>query len=164
MEKTQLNLAVSDRGDRVGDLPDLDVGKVTESEYSPKAKKPRSLKIKSEQSPGEMAASKVVDLAAFKAKVTIHPHAVFEAKRWKRSRIKKGHLIARISGYDPVESEYGVSYLKVISRRPKKTSGDYSLYEHAGFFTWPALQAGGRLVKERKRYERGIDGDRANAS
>ena len=89
--------------------------------------------------------------------------AVFEAKKWKRSRVKKGYLIARIAGYDPVESEYGVSYLKVLSRNPKKTSGDYSLHEHAGFFTWGALQAGGRFVKERKRYER-VTGDRANAS
>ena len=102
-------------------------------------------------------------MAAFKAKVTIHSSAVFEAKNWKRSRIKKGWLIARIKGYDPVESEYGVNYLKVLGRNPKRTSGDYSLYEHAGFFTWQSLQAGGRLVKERKRNGR-LDADRANAS
>jgi hypothetical protein len=81
--------------------------------------------------------------------------------------IKKAgaHPFARLQdmGYDPVESEYGVNYLKVLSRNPKKTSGDYSLYEHAGFFTWGALQTGGRLVRERKRYER-VSGDSANAS
>src|SRR5262249_226621 len=74
--------------------------------------------------------------------------------QWKRSRVKKGYLIHWIEGYDPVESEYGVSYLKVIRRRPKVTSGDYSLYEHAGFLTWDALQASRRLVKERKREQR----------
>jgi len=139
------------------------VGKVSESEYSPKPRKSRSLKTESEQSPCEIASAEVVDMAAYKAAVTIHPPAVFEAKNWKRSRIKKGWLIRRIAGYDPVESEYGVHYLKVLSRRPKKTSGDCSLYEHAGFVTWDVLQAGGRLVKERKRYER-VSGDRANAS
>jgi len=51
----------------------------------------------------------------------------------------------------------------VLSRRPKKTSGDYSLYEHAGFFTWQALQVNGRFVKERKRYER-VSSDGARAS
>ena len=139
------------------------VGEVTESEYSPKPRKQRPAKTESEYSPRETASEKVVDLAAFRAKVTIHSSAVFETKNWKRSRVKKGFLIARIKGYDPVESEYGVHYLKVLGRRPKKTSGDYSLYEHAGFFTWSALQAGGRLVRERKRYER-ISGDRINAS
>lgn len=132
----------------------LDVG-----EYSPKPKKSRQ----SEYSPCEIASEKVVDFAAFKAKVTIHSSAVFDDDRWKRSRIKKGYLIARIKGYDPVESEYGVYYLKVLRRKPKKTSGDCSLYEHAGFFTWEALQAGGRLVRERKRYER-VSGDGAHAS
>jgi len=112
---------------------------MSESEYSLKPRKSR----KSEHSPREIANDKVVDFAAFKAKVNIHSSAVFETKAWKRSRIKKGYLIARIKGYDPVEGEYGVHYLKVLGRRPKKTSGDYSLYEHAGFFTWQALQAGG---------------------
>jgi hypothetical protein len=133
------------------------------SDYSPPPQKRRTAKASKALTPCESASEKVVDLAAFKAKVTIHSSAVFEAKRWKRSRIKKGYLIARIPGYDPVESEYGVHYLKVLSRNPKKTSGDYSLYEHAGFFTWGALQAGGRLVRERKRYER-VSGDRADAS
>jgi hypothetical protein len=139
------------------------VDSVIVSEYSPKPRKSRTLKIKSEHSPCGIASEKVVDLAAFKAAVTIHHPAIFEAEKWKRSRIKKGYLIARIKGYDPVESEYGVHYLKVLGRNPKRTSGDYSLYEHAGFFTWGALQAGGRLVKERKRYER-LSSDRANAS
>ena len=151
-------------GHDLGDLALATRGQADDvSDYSPKPRKSRSLKIKSEHSPCENASEKVVDLAAFKAKVTIHSSAVLEVKKWKRSRVKKGHLIARIPGYDPVESEYGVHYLKVLSRNPKKTSGDYSLYEHAGFFTWCALQTGGRLVKERKRYER-VSGDGANAS
>jgi hypothetical protein len=153
------------RGDMGGPVGPVTgpVDSVTESEYSPKPRKSRSLKVKTERSPCEIKSEKVVDLGEFKAAVTIHHPAVFEAEKWKRSRIKKGYLIARIAGYDPVESEYGVHYLKVIKRNPKKTSGDYSLYEHAGFFTWRALQAGGRLVKERKRYGR-VDEDRANAS
>lgn len=122
-----------------------------------------SPKVQSKPAPRQSASDKVVDLAAFRSKVTIHSGAYFEAKKWKRSRVRKGWLIARIRGYDPVESEYGVSYLKVVGRRPKRTSGDYSLYEHAGFFTWSALQAAGRFVKERKRYER-IHSDGAGAS
>ena len=160
------NESQNEGSDRIRDLvgsSDLSdrpvVAAVSKSEYSPKPKKSRS----SEYSPCADASQKVVDLAAFRAKVNIHSSAVFETKKWKRSRVKKGWLIARITGYDPVESEYGVHYLKVLGRRPKKTSGDYSLYEHAGFFTWDVLQAGGRLVRERKRNER-ISGDRANAS
>jgi hypothetical protein len=136
---------------------------VINGDYSPKPRKGRAPTASKALTRRDNASEKVVDLAAFKAKVTIHSSAIFEAKQWKRSRLKKGYLIARIAGYDPVESEYGVSYLKVLSRNPKKTSGDYSLYEHAGFFTWGALQAGGRLVKERKRYGR-VSGDSANAS
>jgi hypothetical protein len=140
---------------------------MTKGEYSPKPKKSRSLKIKSEHSPRQNAGAEVIDMAAFKASVTIHPPAVFDAERWKRSRVKKGYLIARIPGYDVVEGEYGVHYLKVIKRDPKtgkkKTSGDCSLYEHAGFSTWRTLQASARLVRERKRYER-VNENRADAS
>src|SRR5262245_1615639 len=139
------------------------VKKTAPGECSPKPQKSRSLKIKGEYSPCQIASAEVVDMAAYKAAVTIHPPAVFEDEKWKRSRVKKGFLIARVKGYDPVESEYGVHYLKVLSRHPKKTSGDCSLHEHAGFFNWEALEAAGRLVKERKRYER-VSGDRANAS
>jgi len=148
-------------GNRISAPPPL--GELTQGEYSPEPKKSRRVNTKSEHSPREIASQKVVDLAAFKAKVTIHSSAVFETGKWKRSRVKKGWLIARIKGYDPVESEYGVHYLKVLGRRPKKTSGDYSLYEHAGFFTWDVLQAAGRLVRERKRHDR-ISDHRANAS
>jgi hypothetical protein len=156
---------ISSDSDRRGesDFVVREVANVTRGEYSLKPKKGRSPRTKSEHSPCQTAGAEVVDLTAYKAAVTIHQPAVFADDKWKRSRIKKGYLIARVKGYDPVESEYGVHYLKVLSRKPKKTSGDYSLYEHAGFFTWDALQAGGRLVKERKRYER-VSGDRANAS
>jgi hypothetical protein len=90
------------------------------SDYSPPPHKHRPPKPPKALMPREDASEKVVDLAAFKAKVTIHSSAVFEAKRWKRSRVKKGYLIARIPGYDPVESEYGVHYLKVLSRNPNQ--------------------------------------------
>lgn len=70
---------------------------------------------------------------------------------WKASAKRPGFLIRRISGYDIAEDEYGVSYLKVIERHPKKkTSADFTKYEHAGFFTWAALEACGRLHKETK--------------
>jgi hypothetical protein len=158
-------------GTRNGDRQDVDRGVSravsveagTEGDYSPKPRKSRKPKASKPLTSREIASEQVVDLAAFKASATIHSSAVFDADKWKRSRIKKGYLIARIEGYDPVESEYGVHYLKVISRNPKKTSGDCSRYEHAGFATWKALQAVGRLVKERNRYER-IAGDGANAS
>lgn len=147
-------------GDDVGAVP---VKAAPRSEYSPKPRKSRASKVKSEYSPCETASEKIVDLAAFKATVNIHSTAVFDEDKWKRSRIKKGYLIARIEGYDVVEGEYGVHYLKVLSRNPKKTSGDYSLYEHAGFSTWRTLQASGRLVRERRRYER-VNENRADAS
>jgi len=124
------------------------------SEHSPRTKGDYSPKAKSDYSPCKEPAGEVIDLAAFRAMVTSHPSAYYDKDKWKRSRVKKGYLIHRIEGYDPVESEYGVSYLKVIRRHPKVTSGDYSLYEHAGFFTWDALQASRRLVKERKREQR----------
>lgn len=150
----------------VADPVGADAGEVADvkSDYSPKPRREAPRPARREYSPSENASSKVVDLAAFKAKVTIHSSAFFDDDRWKRSRVRKGYLIARIQGYDIVESEYGVSYLKVTGRKPKKqTSADFSIHEHAGFFTWAALQAGGRLVKERKRYER-VSGDRADAS
>jgi hypothetical protein len=143
------------------------VAPVTESEYSPKAKKNRSPKAPKPLTAREIASEKVVDMTAFKTAGDYSPPAVFDADKWKRSRVKKGYLIARISGYDVVEGEYGVHYLKVIHRDPKtgkkKTSGDYSLYEHAGFSTWQTMQKTGKLVKEKKRNER-INENRADAS
>ena len=84
------------------------------------------------------------------AKVSTHLGAT-PGKKWKASRTKAGWLIKRIPKYDISEDEYGVSYLFVLTRKPnKKTSADFTLYEHAGFFSWDALEASGRLVKAEK--------------
>lgn len=95
--------------------------------------------------------NKVTDLADFKRKVTGHFSAGHSSKSdrslWKESREKPGHLIRRIKGYDIVEETYGVKYLYVVDRSPKKTSADFTLYEHAGYFTWAALEKAGRVVK-----------------
>jgi hypothetical protein len=89
----------------------------------------------------------ILDFVALSQKVNSH----LSGRKWKKSRIRKGWLIARIKGYDIVESEYGISYLFVIRRKsPKQTSADFALYEHAGFFTWQALESAGRFVKEKK--------------
>jgi hypothetical protein len=133
------------------------------SDYSPSPVDDCSPLTAGDYSPKPELLGELIDIAEFKAKVTSHPSAIFDDKKWKRSRVKLGQLIARVQGYDLVESEYGVNYLKVLKRRPKRTSGDYSLHEHAGFFTWRALQAGGRLAKEKKRNER-LNVDRTHAS
>lgn len=94
-------------------------------------------------------------------KVSTH----FDRKRWKRSRVKNGYLIRRIKGYDISEDEYGVSYLYVITRNPKKkTSADFSIYEHAGFFTWHTLEVSGRVVPEGKNDRKRLNGNRNRAS
>lgn len=89
----------------------------------------------------------------------------FDRKKWKRSRVKSGYLIRRIKGYDISEDEYGVSYLYVISRQPsKKTSADFSLYEHAGFSTWHSLEVSGRLVLEGRNDRKRLNSNRNRAS
>jgi hypothetical protein len=76
-------------------------------------------------------------------------------KKWKKSAKREGWLIKRIKGYDIAEDQYGVSYLYVVTRDPKKqTSADCTLYEHAGFFTWKALEVSGRLVPLEKQNDR----------
>lgn len=161
VERGQVN-GGSDQTDVV-DMGGVPAFPVTESEYSPKAKKSRPARTPKPLTAREIASEKVVDMTAFKAAGDYSPSVVFDADKWKRSRVKKGWLIERIKGYDPVEGEYGVHYLKVLKRNPKKTSGDCSLHEHAGFATWEAMQSTGRLVKERKRYGR-LNEDRATAS
>lgn len=79
----------------------------------------------------------------------VNTHFATAGKGWKRSAKRSGWLIERIPGYDIVEDEYGVSYVFVLTRTPKKkTSSDYTKHEHAGFFTWTALELAGRLRKE----------------
>jgi hypothetical protein len=111
---------------------------------------PKKLNIQSEH-------GRLYKLEAFRPKPNIQ-EATFDKKSWKRSLRRPGFLIRRIKGYDIVENgPYGVSYVKVLNRKAKpgiqKTSSDSRLYEHAGFFTWSALERMGRVVKE-KQYGR----------
>jgi hypothetical protein len=96
------------------------------------------------------AGGQLYDLAEFRAKLSTQSSAVYDKKIWKRSREKPGYLIKRFRGYNPVEDKYGVQYLYVLSRKPDRTSGDYSVYPFAGFFNWAALANTGLFVKERK--------------
>jgi hypothetical protein len=76
--------------------------------------------------------------------------AVYEKSKWKRSRKKPGYLIRRMTGYSIAETEYGVSYLWVVSRKPDRTTADNSVHPLAGYFNWKALEASGLFCKERK--------------
>jgi hypothetical protein len=75
---------------------------------------------------------------------------VFDKSQWKRSRKKEGYLIRRLSGYNIAETEYGISYLWVVSRKPDRTTADNSVHPAAGYFNWESLENTGLLVKERK--------------
>jgi len=119
--------------------------------YSPKPSDYSREPAESDYSPDKtgdyspVAKAEVVDIADYRRMVT----SLYDESKWKRSRVKTGMLIARIQGYDIVETEYGVSYLWVVTRSPKKrTSADSDQFEHAGFYTWQSLQMCERLVKE----------------
>lgn len=75
---------------------------------------------------------------------------VFDRSQWKRSSKKNGYLIRRLKGYSIAETEYGVSYLWVISRKPDRTTADNSVAPGAGYFNWESLENTGLFVKERK--------------
>lgn len=108
--------------------------------------------------------AQVYDLADYTGKVSTH-FSGFDRKIWKRSRERPGFLIRRIKGYDISEDKYGVSYLFVTGRQPKKrTSADFASHEHAGFFNWQALEKIGRLVKEIKNERKRIGNDRSRSS
>lgn len=100
--------------------------------------------------PWRNAKSEVTDLNAFKAKLTSQSRVNLEGSKWKKSRIKPGYLIQRREGYNIVENEYGVQYLFVVSRKPDRTSADYSVHPFAGFFNWKSLEEAGLLMKEKK--------------
>lgn len=72
---------------------------------------------------------------------------VFNKRHWKVSRAHKGWAIRRFSGYSIAETEYGVSYLKVLSRKPDRTSADNSAFPLAGYFNWKSLVTAGLAVK-----------------
>jgi hypothetical protein len=88
---------------------------------------------------------------------------VFEKSRYKRSRKRPGFLIRRMPGYSIAETEYGVSYLWVVSRKPDRTTADNSVHPLAGYFNWKALEASGLLCKERKNDKREKSGTAAIA-
>lgn len=94
--------------------------------------------------------AEIVDLASVKARLTSQSKTEYDRSQWKKSRIKPGNLIRRREGYNLVETEYGVSYLFVVSRKPDRTSADYSVHPFAGFFNWKSLEESGLLVKEKK--------------
>lgn len=88
---------------------------------------------------------------AAKLSAQTRPISIGYSKRThKRSRIKKGWLIKRLTGYSIAETEYGVSYLWVLSRKPDVTTADNSVYPLAGYFNWKSLEASELLIKERK--------------
>lgn len=79
------------------------------------------------------------------------PAVAYKHSEWKKSRVKKGKLIRRLSGYSIAETEYGVSYLWVLSRKPDRTSADNSVWPMAGYFNWKSLEQSGLLRKEKKQ-------------
>jgi hypothetical protein len=98
----------------------------------------------------DKSAGKIIDFAEVSARLlTSQRETDYDAKRWKRSRLKTGWLIKRIKGHNIVESEYGVQYLYVLSRKPDRTSADVNIYPAAQFCNWEALTEAGRLVKEK---------------
>ncbi len=72
----------------------------------------------------------------------------FDKKKWKRSRLRPGWLIKRLTGYQPVEDEYGCQYLGVVSRKPDRMSADRSTFPFAGFLTWESMMESDLLVTE----------------
>lgn len=142
--------------------PDVDHSVMLQTEHSispsEESKAEYSAETKTEYSAsGEAcdgASAQLYDLAEFRSRLSTQSSAIYDKKKWKRSREKPGFLIKRIRGYNPVEDKYGVSYLYVLSRKPDRTSGDYSVYPFAGFFNWEALGNAGLFVKERKNAKR----------
>jgi len=98
----------------------------------------------------DLSVSKVLDFSRFKSRrLTSQSVADFDKKQWKRSRVKPGWLIRRLTGYSIVENEYGVQYLGVVSRKPDRMSADSLIYPLANFFTWTAMAKRSLLVEER---------------
>ncbi len=116
------------------------------ADYSVRAKSETPLTTQPEQP----LPAQLFDFMTLAPKLSSQRGVLYDNKIWKRSRVKKGWLIRRIEGYSISETEYGVHYLFVISRKPDRTSGDMTQHPLAGFFNWQALQDAGRLVKEKR--------------
>ncbi len=98
----------------------------------------------------DKSVANVLDFKGFKSRrLTSQSTADFDKKHWKRSRVKPGWLIRRLTGYSIVENEYGVQYLGVVSRKPDRMSADSLTYPLAGFFTWSVMAKQSLLVEER---------------
>lgn len=98
---------------------------------------------------------KVLDFTGLKSRrLTSQSVADFDKKHWKRSRIKPGWLIRRLTGYSIVENEYGVQYLGVVGRKPDRMSADSLEYPLAGFFIWSVMVERSLLVEERGQHAR----------
>lgn len=98
----------------------------------------------------DKSVANVLDFKGFKSRrLTSQSVADFDKKHWKRSRVKPGWLIRRLTGYSIVENEYGVQYLGVVSRKPDRMSADSLIYPLAGFFTWSVMAKQSLLVEER---------------
>lgn len=121
---------------------------------------PEKSNLPDNSSDTELGADRVGILDENKARLSAQHHAklsaqpksnaiVFNKNQWKRSRIKKGQLIKRLTGYSIAETEYGVSYLWVLSRKPDRTTADNSVYPLAGYFNWKSLEQSGLLKKEK---------------
>lgn len=100
--------------------------------------------------PADKSVNKIVDMDRFRSRrLTSQSAADFDKKQWKKSRIKQGWLIRRLTGYSIVEGEYGVQYLGVVSRKPDRMSADSLEYPLAGFFIWSVMAERSLLVEER---------------
>ena len=103
----------------------------------------------------DKSVSKVLDFSGFRSRrLTSQSVADFDKRHWKRSRIKSGWLIRRLTGYSIVENEYGVQYLGVVSRKPDRMSADSLEYPLAGFFIWSVMAERSLLVEERGQHAR----------
>lgn len=129
-------------------------GTVSRAEHSVRPKTQPKTEHSVQIEPCKKPASNLVDFTAVRAKLSTQSGAVYDRQKWKRSRVKSGWMIKRLTGYTIAETEYGVSYLSVVSRKPDRTSADNSVYPLAGYFNWKSLEASGLIRKERKNDKR----------
>lgn len=126
---------------------------VTVAEHSAKPQKPRRVSRLSVQppTPASVAAkTQPTENKGVLVRLSVQLIAHYDRAKWKRSRVRPGFMIRRVPGYSIAETEYGVSYLWVLSRKPDRTSADKSKFGFAGYFNWQALSGTGLLCKEAK--------------
>jgi hypothetical protein len=143
------HLADSARADSIAEHSAAPL-KLVPAEHSVKAAEKRATGRLSRQK----ALSQPVEKQSNVVQLNTQRGTVFEKSIWKQSRKKPGYLIRRLPGYNLAETEYGVSYLWVLSRKPDRTTADNSVHPAAGYFNWKALDDSGLLVKERRNDRR----------